>query len=96
MIFLKAEISKVARNVLFDANVESTWARFRSQAEPILSDVKAKFGLTDYRLVLDSTTTTADLIDRNILYAKVFLKPARAIEYIAIDFVITRTGVDFA
>ena len=96
MIFLKAEISKVARNVLFDANVESTWARFRSQAEPILSDVKAKFGLTDYRLVLDSTTTTADLIDRNILYAKVFLKPARAIEYIAIDFVITRTGADFA
>ena len=96
MIFLKAEISKVARNVLFDANVESTWARFRSQAEPILSDVKAKFGLTDYRLILDSTTTTADLIDRNILYAKVFLKPARAIEYIAIDFVITRTGADFA
>ena len=96
MIFLKAEISKVARNVLFDANVRSTWARFTAQAEPILSDVKAKFGLTDYRLVLDSSTTTADLIDRNILYAKVFLKPARAIEYIAIDFVITRTGADFA
>ena len=96
MIFLKAEISKVARNVLFDANVRSTWARFTAQAEPILSDVKAKFGLTDYRLILDSTTTTADLIDRNILYAKVFLKPARAIEYIAIDFVITRTGADFA
>ena len=96
MIYLKAEISKVARVILFDNNVRSTWARFTSQAEPILSDVKSKFGLTDYRLVLDSSTTTADLIDRNIMYAKVFLKPARAIEYIAIDFVITRTGADFA
>lgn len=96
MIFLKAEIGKVARNLLFDNNVESTWARFRSQAEPILSDVKSKFGLTDYRLVLDGTTTTPDLIDRNIMYAKIFLKPARAIEYIAIDFVITRTGAEFA
>jgi hypothetical protein len=96
MIFLKAEIGNVARNLLFDQNVQSTWARFRSQAEPILSDVKSKFGLTDYRLVLDGTTTTPDLIDRNIMYAKIFLKPARAIEYIAIDFVITRTGAEFA
>ena len=96
MIFLKAEISKVARSILFDNNVPSTWARFTSQAEPILASVKSRFGLTDYRLVLDSSTTTADLIDRNIMYAKVFLKPARAIEYIAIDFVITRTGAEFA
>ncbi len=96
MIFLKAEISKVAQNILFDNNVRSTWARFTSQAEPILADVKSKFGLTEYRLVLDSSTTTPDLIDRNIMYAKVFLKPARAIEYIAIDFVITRTGAEFA
>ena len=96
MIFLKAEISKVAQGILFDNNVRSTWSRFVADAEPILADVKAKFGLTEYRLILDSSTTTADLIDRNILYAKVFLKPARAIEYIAIDFVITRTGADFA
>ena len=96
MIYLKAEISKVARGVLFDNNVRSTWSRFVADAEPILADVKAKFGLTEYRLILDSSTTTADLIDRNIMYAKVFLKPARAIEYIAIDFVITRTGADFA
>ena len=93
---MKAEISKVARTVLFDNNVRSTWARFKAQAEPILESVQARYGLTQYRLVLDSSTTTADLIDRNIMYAKVFLKPARAIEYIAIDFVITRTGADFA
>jgi len=81
---------------LFDNNVRSTWARFKSQAEPILEDVQSKFGLTEYRLILDGTTTTPDLIDRNIMYAKVFLKPARAIEFIAIDFVITRTGAEFA
>ena len=46
-------------------------------------------------MVLDETRTTPDLIDRNILYAKIFLKPARAIEFIAIDFVITRTGASF-
>jgi len=96
MIYLKAEISKVAQTILFDNNVRSTWARFKSQAEPILEDVQSKFGLTEYRLILDGTTTTPDLIDRNIMYAKVFLKPARAIEFIAIDFVITRTGAEFA
>ena len=80
---------------MFDNNVPSTWARFTSQAEPILASVKSRFGLTDYRLVLDSSTTTADLIDRNIMYAKVFLKPARAIEFIAIDFVITDSGASF-
>ena len=60
-----------------------------------MADVKARFGLTDYKLVLDETTTTPDLIDQNILYAKVFLKPARAIEFIAVDFIITNTGAAF-
>ena len=64
--------------------------------KPILGrDVKARFGLTDFRVVLDNTTTTDDLIDRNILYAKIYLKPARAIEFIALDFIITRTGASF-
>jgi len=45
--------------------------------------------------VLDRTTTTPELIDRNIMYAKVFLKPTRAIEFIALDFIITRTGASF-
>jgi hypothetical protein len=57
--------------------------------------VQARFGITDFKLILDETTTTPELIDRNILYAKVFVKPARAIEYIAIDFFITSTGASF-
>lgn len=95
LIYLKARISTVARNIIFDANVPATWARFVGQADPILASVKARFGLTDYQLVLDETTTTADLIDKNVLYAQIYLKPARAIEYIAIDFIVTRTGASF-
>ena len=52
-------------------------------------------GLTDYKVVLDESTTTDELVDRNIMYAKIYLKPARAIEFIALDFVITNTGAAF-
>jgi len=96
MIFLKREISIIASRLLFDQNVSVTWQRFIAEVSPILSSVKGRLGLTDYKIVLDETTTTPDLIDRNILYAKIFLKPARAIEYIVIDFNITRTGASFA
>lgn len=92
---MKAEVSNISRNLLFDNNVETTWNRFKGQVEPIMSSTKARFGLSDYKVVLDETTTTADLIDRNIMYAKIFIKPARAIEYIVVDFVITKTGADF-
>jgi len=95
VLYLKARVSTISRNLLFDQNVESTWNRFKSQVNPILSDTRSKFGLSDYKLILDSTTTTADLIDRNIMYAKIYIKPARAIEYIVVDFVITKTGADF-
>jgi len=95
LIYLKRQISKVAATLLFDQNVESTWNRFRGQVLPILADVKARLGLEAYKLILDETTTTPDLIDRNIMYAQIFLKPTRAIEFIAIDFVITDSGAAF-
>jgi hypothetical protein len=95
MIYLKKKVGAIADTILFEQNVQATWNRFLAQADPLLSSVRARFGITDYKLVLDSSTTTEDLIDRNILYAKVFVKPAKAIEYIVIDFVVTRTGVEF-
>jgi len=95
MIFLKKEISFAASQILFDQNVRETWSRFTGQVKPFLESVKSRFGLVDFRLVLDETTTTPDLIDRNTVYAKVFIKPARAIEYIALDFVLTATGASF-
>lgn len=95
MIFLKRRISQIANTILFDQNVQTTWNRFTGQVGPFLESVKTGLGLTEYKVVLDNSTTTPDLIDQNVLYAKIFLKPARAIEYIAIDFNISRTGASF-
>ena len=95
MIFVKKRISQMAATLLFDPNVEQTWLRFKAQVDPFLANVKTNFGLSDYKVVLDKSTTTPELIDRNILYAQIFLKPTRAIEYIAIDFNISRTGASF-
>jgi hypothetical protein len=81
--------------MLFEGNVEATWSRFRSRASLILEDVQARFGIQEFKLILDETTTTPDLIDQNIMYAKIFVKPTRSIEFIAIDFIITKTGVQF-
>ena len=95
LIFVKKEISRIASRILFDQNVQETWDRFKGQATPLLDAVQAQFGIEDFRLILDETTTTPDLIDRNIMYAKIFLKPAKAVEFIAIDFIITRSGASF-
>lgn len=94
LLFLKRRIGKVSETILFDQNVNATWNRFKSQADRILQDVQSRLGITEYKLILDESTTTADLIDRNILYAKVLIKPARAIEYIVVDFVVTRSGIE--
>ena len=94
MIYLKKKIGRIADTILFDQNINNTWNRFKSQADAVLGDVRSRFGITEYKLVLDETTTTADLVDRNIMYAKVFVKPARAIEFIVIDFVITKSGIE--
>ena len=95
MIFVKKEISRMAATTLFEQNVQRTWNRFLGQVNPFLRGVKARLGLTDFKVILDETTTTPELIDRNIMYAKILLKPARAIEFIAIDFVITNSGASF-
>ena len=95
VIYLKKQISIISSKVLFEQNVQATWDRFKGLVEPFLANVKTDFGITDYRLILDETTTTPDLIDQNVLYAKIMIKPARAIEYIAIDFVILSTGASF-
>tara|TARA_Y100000034_G_scaffold32703_1_gene40104 strand:- start:257 stop:2263 length:2007 start_codon:yes stop_codon:yes gene_type:complete len=95
VIYLKKQISILSTQILFEQNVQATWNRFIALVEPFLSNVKTNFGITDYRLILDESTTTPDLIDQNIMYAKIMIKPARAIEYIAIDFVIMSTGASF-
>jgi len=95
VIFLKKEISRIAAGVLFDPNVQETWRRFTTPTTELLESVKNRLGISDYRVVLDETTTTPEEIDRNMMYAKLFIKPVYAIEFIGIDFVITNTGASF-
>ena len=95
MIYVKREVSRMAATLLFDQNVKSTWLKFTSKVSPFLGSVKSRLGLMDFKVILDESTTTPDLIDRNIMYAKIYLKPAKAIEFIAIDFVITDSGAAF-
>ena len=95
MIFLKREISFIASRLLFGPNSRVTWDAFLGEATPLLDGVKAQFGIDDFRLILDENTTTPDLIDRNIIYAKLLVKPTRSVEYFAIDFVVTNSGASF-
>ena len=92
---MKKGISQIASTTLFQPNVRDTWNGFKSRSENFLSDVKVRFGIDDFKIILDESTTTPDLVDRNIMYAKIFIKPTRAIEFIAIDFIITRSGASF-
>ena len=96
LLLIKKRVSKIAATTLFEQNVQETWNNFSGQVETLLANIKGGQGLTDFKVILDETTTTPELIDRNILYAKIFLKPAQAIEFIALDFVITDSGASFA
>jgi hypothetical protein len=95
MIFLKREISFIASRLLFEQNTVDTWNNFKGQALPILEEVKSQYGIEDFRLILDESTTTPDLVDRNIIYAKLLVKPTRSVEFFAIDFVVTNSGAGF-
>lgn len=94
-IYLQRTISNVAKFSLFEFNDEFTRAQFVGTVEPILRNVKAQRGVYDYLLVCDETNNTPDIIDDNTFVADIFIKPARSINYIQLNFVATRTGADF-
>ena len=96
MIFLKKEISDLAKLFLFEQNNDSTRGALRLQINGVLTAVQSRFGLSEFQVILDSRNNSADDIDNNRLKVSIFVKPTRAIEFIAIDFIITRSGVEFA
>lgn len=95
MNYLKKTIANVATQVLFEPNVRSTWNSFTAKAEPILRDAQARFGVSSFKLLLDESTTTQELVDNNAIYAKISIQPTKTVEFIALDFVITNNGVGF-
>lgn len=92
---LERAISEAAKSVLFEFNDEFTRASFVNLVEPFLREVKGRRGITDFRVVCDETNNTPEIIDRNEFVATIFIKPARSINFVTLNFVATRTGVDF-
>ena len=94
-IVLEKAISTASKFQLFEFNDEFTRANFRNIVEPFLREVQGRRGITDFLVVCDETNNTGEVIDRNEFVAEIFVKPARSINFITLQFVATRTGVSF-
>lgn len=95
-IVLEKAISTAAKYSLFELNDEFTRAQFVAIVEPFLRDVKGRRGIYDYRVVCDTTNNTPAVIDGNKFVGDIYIKPARSINYIQLNFVAVRTGVSFS
>ena len=95
-ITLEKAISTAAKFQLFEFNDEFTRAGFRNQVEPFLRDVQGRRGITDFLVVCDETNNPGSVVDRNEFVADIFVKPARSINFISLNFIATKTGVAFS
>ena len=95
-IVLEKAISRAAKFMLFEFNDEFTRSTFRNMVEPFLGEIKAKRGIYDYKVVCDTSNNTGEVIDRNEFVGDIYVKPARSINFIQLNFVAVRTGVDFS
>jgi len=94
-ITLEKAIATASKFQLFEFNDEFTRANFRNIVEPFLREVQGRRGITDFLVVCDETNNTGEVIDRNEFIAEIFIKPARSINFITLQFIATRTGVSF-
>jgi len=95
LIELKRVIGNVGKTLLFEQNTAATRNRFLSQVNPFLESVQQRQGLYTYRVVMDDTNNTADVIDRNQMVGQIFIQPTKTAEFIILDFNVTPTGVTF-
>ena len=94
-LVMERAIASAARNVMFEFNDEFTRAEFTNIVEPFLREIQGRRGITDFKVVCDSTNNGPSVVDRNEFIANIFVKPARSINYVTLNFVAVRTGVDF-
>lgn len=94
-IVLEKAIARAAKFSLFEFNDEFTRAQFVAMVEPFLRDVQGRRGIFDYRVVADTTNNTPEVIDANQFVGDIYVKPARSINFIQLNFVAVRTGVSF-
>jgi phage tail sheath protein FI len=95
-IVLEKTITKAAKYSLFEFNDEFTRSQFVALVEPFLRDVKGRRGIYDFKVVCDTTNNTPEVIDRNEFRGDIYIKPARSINFIHLNFVAVRTGVAFS
>lgn len=95
-ITIEKAISTAARSSLFEFNDEFTRAQFLNLVEPFLRDVQGRRGITDFSVVADETNNTDQIIDSNQFVADIYIKPTRSINFITLNFVATRSGVEFS
>ena len=95
LINLKKFVGDVSRTLVFEQNTTVTRNNFLSQVNPFLESVVQRQGLYAYRVVMDDTNNTADVIDRNQLIGQIFIQPAKTVEFIVLDFTIEPTGASF-
>ena len=95
-IVLEKAISTAAKFQLFEFNDEFTRAQFRNLVEPFLREVKGRRGITDFKVICDETNNTGQVIDSNNFVADIYIKPARSINFMTLNFIATRTGVEFS
>jgi len=95
-LVLEKAIATAAKFQLFEFNDEFTQAQFRNLVEPFLRDVQGRRGITDFSVVADETNNTGEVIDRNEFVGDIYVKPARSINFIRLNFIAVRTGVSFS
>ena len=94
-IVLEKSIARAARSSMFEFNDQFTRAQFINLVEPYLRDVQGRRGITDFRVVCDGTNNTPNVIDSNQFVGDIYIKPARSVNFIQLNFVAVRTGVSF-
>jgi hypothetical protein len=95
-IVLEKAIATASKYLLFEFNDEFTRAQFRNMVIPFLRTIMSRRGIYDFKVVCDETNNTGEVIDRNEFVGDIYIKPARAINYIQLNFIATKTGVDFS
>ena len=95
-LVLEKAIANAAKFQLFEFNDDFTRAQFTNLVEPFLRDVQGRRGITDFQVVCDATNNTGEVIDRNEFVGDIFIKPARSINFIRLNFIAVRTGVEFS
>ena len=95
-IVLEKSIANAANSTLFEFNDEFTRLQFLNLIEPFLRDIQGRRGITDFRVICDETNNTAQVVDTNRFVGDIYIKPSRSINFIQLNFIAVRSGVEFS